>query len=527
MCDGILVELEPLPIREGYIIGTRPTKRMGLHIGTAHRRPIAHCLHDDLLYTQPFVVDVNDAATQLAGLKKRLMRAQPVVDDALVAKLKLFVARKVKELDPISDVPDFEAWLERGPWSLGQKENLRMVWHNALMSHWKIKHGIRRKLGRVKPFIKRECYSEVKHARFINAANDKFKVLSGPWFHAIEDVVFSIIGKTIKSKSGKVMFIKHYPVTDRATLVQGLRELGNRFLGTDFTSLEASFTPEIMVALEIQLYDHMLQHFPGVAGLLKSVLAGIRKGTTRQGVFFSRPAGRMSGDACTSLGNGFSNLMLFLFWAEEMGVTLEGFVEGDDGIFATNYTGELDAVVQFMRRLGFDLKDMQESDDPCTLSFCGVVCAKPGEIIREPVHAIEKFGWFLAESMTPSYKTKILRSKALSFIYEMPHCPLLRALADWALSQTGRGQISNVVLSYNLRIAGVTSRTILDHMAGPQATSGDTRMLFSRLYGIDPAAQVIIEEQFRRGDFQAIPDLEQRKGGVAFAQRMLCRSLLR
>lgn len=76
----------------------------------------------------------------------------------------------------------------------------------------------------------------------------------------------------------------------------------------------------------------------------------------------------MSGDMCTSLGNGFSNKMKAEFLAYKAGGTIDGFVEGDDGLFVTNF--ELRS--SDYEKLGFTIK-IEEIADPCEASFCGMI----------------------------------------------------------------------------------------------------------------------------------------------------------
>lgn len=148
----------------------------------------------------------------------------------------------------------------------------------------------------------------------------------------------------------------------------------------------------------------------------------------------------MSGDMCTSLGNGFTNLMLAKFLAAEQGKELAGFVEGDDGLFVTEATLTAEAYQQ----LGFSIK-IVELGDPCKASFCGMVFAESGEIIKDPVKFLSTFGWthsFI--NAGAAVMDQLLRAKALSAIYEAPQCPILGQLARCALEKT-RGVIPRFV----------------------------------------------------------------------------------
>lgn len=454
---------------------------------TCERQPMARLLDNAMSATSVITLDADDQQTQVAGMQKRLLRKLPAPDPDLLNRLKKFVRKFVKRnLKPLSEEPDFEEWLTNGDWTLAQQEQMRKHWEEVM----------RRELppvkvcGTVKPFIKRESYPEFKHARWINASNLKFKLVSGRWFSAIEDRVYGVHGhEGLRNPAGQPWFIKHVPVEDRPTLISQLESFGSRYLNSDFTSFEASFTEPVMSALELVLYRHMLSGFPAIRNLICDTLRGTRAGVTRAGVKFSRPAGRMSGDSCTSLGNGFSNLMLWLFWAEIHGTTVTGYVEGDDGLFATNaQQNPQDTMIQ----LGFDVK-CEDFDHPTEASFCGIVCSRSLEIVRDPFVVLHKFPWSLTNPRANRKKCKeLLCAKALSLRCEAPQCPILRELAEWALRRT----------------EGVKPRWEVDHYhSRPMVTDAkvfnpavQTRTVFTKKYGVSVDQQLHIEDCLRSGD---------------------------
>ncbi len=77
-------------------------------------------------------------------------------------------------------------------------------------------------------------------------------------------------------------------------------------MATDYTSFEALFTPELMDAVEMQLYDYMLEHVSGgkdTLRLIRRVQLG-RNHIDSKYVSVDISGKRMSGEMCTSLGNG-------------------------------------------------------------------------------------------------------------------------------------------------------------------------------------------------------------------------------
>jgi len=367
----------------------------------------------------------------------------------------------------------------------------------------------------VVPFIKAETYPEFKPPRWINASCDEFKVCSGRWFHAIEEVVFGAMGAL--NHVGNNWFIKHVPVDKRAQRILELRLFGDLFIGSDFTSFEASFTPEVMMACECQLYSYMLQNFPMAAKYINEVLTGIRYGHSSVGVGFSRPGGRMSGDPCTSLGNGFTNLMLWLFWSKECAIPICGYVEGDDGLFAVKSTQYDRAVnpTEFFMKLGFDVKASLFSE-PGEASFCGILCSPDGQLMRDLHKVVTNSAWSWTNPNAGLSKSKkLLRAKALSLAIELPNCPIERALADYLLRITSgvQAQFSDryhvewlfgaPALSLTQGALAMLAETKVAQLA-EQVTTQDTRVMFEKKFGVTVCDQLVIEQEVRSGNLKVL-----------------------
>lgn len=422
----------------------------------------------------PLHVDSNDVNSQIGGLVQRMGRTVPKPNANLVLGLEAYVGRFLKgHLQPLVNQPLFKDWLEAAPYTQARKLELEDVYNNL--------HGgppSRKQRRKIASFIKTENYPKYKHARWINSRSDAFKAYSGPWFSAIEKVVFKL-----------PWFIKYVPVPDRAALIAKLRTYGKTFLGTDFESYEAHMTPKIMKAVELQLYSYMLSNYPEVSKLICDTIAGSNHGRTRRGVGFRLKGRRMSGDMCTSLGNGFTNLMLWLYLAEIDGFDVAGYVEGDDGIFAVSGAPAPAVLADQFKALGFTIK-IESGDDPCTMSFCGIVSAD-GQNIRNPSEYLDSFGW-TSSCLDGNAHTmlQLQAAKAMSAAYELPHCPILRAIADRALA------LSN----------GVEPRFVLDgyHVPPPRAAmpafapTAGTRKAFSDLYHVEPDMQIEIEQRISK-----------------------------
>jgi hypothetical protein len=421
-------------------------------------------------------VDTNDIATQIAGLQHRVCRLTPFKrtkqDLRLLTEFSAFVKSWcVAHLTPISTTPDFEEWLDSTSYSMVRKESLRTTFAEL--------HGgcpTAKQCRKIASFIKSENYPEFKHARWINSRSDHFKVYSGPWFKAIEKAVFDL-----------PWFIKHVPVPERAAKVASLMAEGAKYYATDYTSFEAHFSPDFMQACEGVLYSHMLAQFPRQRAQILSTIFGVNHGRTRRGVSFRLKGRRMSGDMCTSLGNGFSNLMVWSFLCAKRNVQWNGFVEGDDGIFAV-YSGNAPDKSEY-ERLGFTVK-IESGSDPRVMSFCGIIAAD-AQNIRDPGRFLNSFGW--TSSFTNAKQPvlmELLRAKALSAAWETPHCPIIRAVADRALYLT-RGVVP--------RFVDDGYHHLPEHDAPIFAPTDATRAFFAELYGVPVPVQRLSEEAIRNG----------------------------
>jgi len=376
---------------------------------------------------------------------------------------------------------DFEDWLRTTSFTDARKAELRVA-HDSL-------HGGRptkKQASHVDSFGKTEFYTSFKHCRLINSRCDAFKAWSGPMFKAIEQVVYDL--------DGPVKFIKHVPVPERPRCVAALRKAGLHYFETDFTAFESHFTRELMDVCECQLYRHVLGEGPDVEFLVRTIM-GTNRMNTRSGVRARVEARRMSGDMCTSLGNGFTNQMLVLYLAQLSGGSVAGFVEGDDGLFATDFV----LTQEMYEALGFTIK-LNEVDDPCGAHFCGIICSDEGQIIKDPFKFFQGFGWTHSfVNAGNKIMLGLLHSKSLSALYETPACPIISAIAWYGYLHSCNVPALFVPDGYHEKPPDLPgTRPIILH---------STRLLFERKFGISPALQVLAEKYAELGDFAALARL--------------------
>jgi hypothetical protein len=279
-------------------------------------------------------------------------------------------------------------------------------------------------------FVKREEYPCYKEARLINSRSDVFKCMTGPYFRLIEEELYKL-----------PYFIKHVPVPERPEYISNMLQGSGTFVATDHTAFEAHISTNLMLACEMQLYRYMLRDLPGgreVLGHIRYALTGVQQCEFVSGCV-NVVGARMSGDMCTSLGNGFTNLMAFLYCAHRHSLgreaTVTGVVEGDDGLFLCK--GFLPTAGDFAE-LGLKIK-IETHEQLETASFCGLIFHKEvRQNIADPIDRILSSGWSLSNLRfsTPATMLELSRGKALSLAYELPGCPMVQAMCRWLLRAT-------------------------------------------------------------------------------------------
>jgi hypothetical protein len=434
----------------------------------------------------PVVLDPNDQQTVMQGAAKRLLRdvpsQKPDYDDTLLHELMVFITSLVQEdYDPVEPL-DLETWLASTHYTEEEKNFIRE--RNAEL------HGgfpTQKQCDRVKNFIKKESYPEYKHARHINPRSVEFNAFSGPAIKAVEQLVYS----TIPFGMDYCPFIKHVPVDERPRHIYRLEQANRWYFMSDFTAFESHFTSKIMNSIECVLYRHVLQHWKGL-NLYCKTITGKNRIRNALGLKFDVEGRRMSGDTCTSLGNGFTNYALSRFIAHKLGIKIEGFVEGDDGIFSVTAGTDLKAIRELYERLGFTIK-IESIPHINEGNFCGCLFSSSMQTIKNPFKVLQTFGWTF-NYLVAGRKTheSLLRSKAMSLLYEVPACPILSCLGRHALRKLGVGPLKYELDYYRDSAYWARASTIdISHVT---YILPDTRILFFGEFGVPVDLQVKLEE---------------------------------
>lgn len=323
-------------------------------------------------------------------------------------------------LDPSTDF-SVDTWLTKTHYTEARKTELRNVYSetSSIPLEQDDSNGISLR-ARVKIFVKDEFYESYKYPRGIWSRDDSFKVIAGPVFKAIEEEVFKL-----------PYFIKKIPMADRPAYLHDLihRE-GFIYVSTDYTSFERHFSSELQLDCEWIMYQHMLKLCPHILDTL-AYLARVILGyshVTNKFMLFLIACRRFSGEMSTSLGNGWSNLMFFLFAMKENKIQFTGpGIEGDDGLAGIDKR----IPQSFWSKMGLNIK-IEEHERLTEASFCGNIFDEVELInITEPLYYVSSLLWSSRQYALskPAVQLSLLKCKALSLAWQYPGCPILSTVA--------------------------------------------------------------------------------------------------
>lgn len=403
----------------------------------------------------------------------------------------------LRPLDAFEDL-SIDTWLDSTNYTMSRKQQLKQVYEEHFGAITK-DNCVNNKFCKCKMFMKDETYPVYKYPRLINSRHDVFKVRVGPIFKKIEAQLFAL-----------PWFIKHTPVDERPTeILRELYQRGARIVGTDYTSFEALFTKELMMSCEMVMYRFMTKNLPDKEwiDIVEKVLTGVNVCNNK---YFTAVlnATRMSGEMCTSLGNSFMNLMVFLFLAQEYGLqSVKGRVEGDDAIMS--YYGP-PLKPEYFEKLGLLIK-IVEYDKITEGSFCGIIADEEELInIREPFEALLDYHYTTCQYANAKTRKlrELLRSKALSLVYQYCGCPILDAAARWGLRMTkgARWKMNSKMSVYEkekfLQLVKKYDGKIPFKPIGPR-----TRELMHKKFSVTIEEQIHIENIYNnKNDFEPIYD---------------------
>jgi len=433
--------------------------------------------------------DVTHPYSLLDGIAKRMAYSPPKYDRNERKRFRKFVRKWLKKnLTPIDETDDldFDEWLESTPYEAWRKEEIKKAYPIDCFVNGEV--DVKKfKNFKVKIFTKEEYYPEFKHFRGIWARSDEAKCILGPFFRRIEKQLFSL-----------PYFIKKIPKNDRPEYINKfMNNAYLRFQSTDYTSYESHFTTDMMDDCEFELYRYMSSNNVKAKMLTRLIFKILASTNVADNNYFSVKvdAKRMSGEMNTSLGNGFSNLMFLLYAVEKYKFDHSGpIVEGDDAVIGLNEPIPKDYYI----KMGLNVK-MQFVDNISEASFCGLVYDSLDLInIREPLECLCTTPWVTKKyaSCTKSVYYSLIKSKALSLMYEYPGCPIVY--------NYGR-KIFDLLSEFKIKSAQTTPYQKALFLKAFQAykcdnipfkeTGQSTRLLMEKVFNIPVSLQFRIEKE--------------------------------
>jgi len=345
---------------------------------------------------------------------------------------------------------------------------------------------------RVETFIKKEAYPEIKAPRLINSREDGFKKLVGPFTHAIEKDIFSS-RFTIKGKNAR----------DQIAIIHDRLSGKKSFLSTDYSKWESSITPEVIDHIESLLWSK----YPSPYGWdfhtwfnhhckNNNLFARGKMSCKVHGV-------RMSGDMHTSLGNTFINIMLTDYILTTLGLTWDGFFEGDDGLIGLDVVvsdQQLQAISNMALSLGFSLT-MERAYHLSDAVFLSRHIVDQQTAFRDPIKALVHAQWSFSLHRFP--EEELLRSRGYGLIMENPRCPILYELGVAMIQVAGSGRVH-------------CDQWYKDYFGIPDVVSSKgyydfptpvDRQTFHRLFGISVGTQCMVEDAIRARDWPRVNEL--------------------
>lgn len=442
----------------------------------------------------PFMPNYRDPLSHEIAIVKRVFH-ETHFNHGLLSEFKKFVTNYVhSHYTPLEyHAPDDqyldEHWLNDADYTVAMKKQFHL--HLALYNTNQHDHLF----YKAKSFVKKEFYDTIKYPRCINGRSDMFKTVVAPY---IKDIEHQVIYNEhfIKGKLPS-------QVTERMTQISTEYDY---IYETDYSSFEGSFTAPVMDACENVLFKYMLQHNPVILKHILHCPTHINE-LYCPNFTFKGPGSRLSGDQWTSLANGFTNNMLFLFMCHqysknhpESNINYDYIFEGDDGFFGVSC--EIDTTIA--ARLGFTLK-LERARDISNLSFCGLHPMPSGLLCPDIYNTLLKFGFSFDPLVLDTHflnahpdaynriVLSILRAKAHSCYHTSRGVPILQAFAIRVLELTQGSPIRTSSLDWwDVNVLSLSSDEPSTYETFP-ILDCDRTFVFDK-YGIDPQRQILIEQ---------------------------------
>lgn len=438
--------------------------------------------------------DQKDPHNKVSSMMHRFARRMPIPKRETISDFRVYAKALIERLFlPLEthEVCSFKEWIEHSHYTPSQRAYLTEL-RSRITS-------LDENMVGNDSFIKWEAYAEMgKIARSINSYSDESKAILGPLFHSLDK-------KTFKVKH----FVKGTDPLERPKMMKDV--FGDQgVMGTDFSSFEAHHSG-VFAEITRHWVMHMMRglNLPRHLSVMISRMFLGRNKCNMGDVVGEVDQRLMSGALWTSSANGVLNLCILSYLnartmypttapealVERHDECFQGFVEGDDGIC-------LDRTIpdELINHLGIVLK-FDRYPNYGEASFCGIVCDNTvGVNLSDPVKFLGKF--FV---LPPKYATSrdsislaYLRAKALSYKYALNDCPIIGPICHEVCRLTKTADPLRAVADVDLYKRDTLLKAI-DRKVWRDAPNvrAESRELMSRVFGISPEQQIMIEQAFR------------------------------
>lgn len=343
----------------------------------------------------------------------------------------------------------------------------------------------------VKTFLKHETSTTLTDPRNISPRTDEFLAAIGPYISAIEhhaaDLPFLVKGLDLAGRDIKMNDLCDYPT----------------LLETDYSRFDMTISAQWLECVQNPLLEAFYPHDDVFKHVLH--LAMQTRGVSDCGYNYTINGTRCSGDAHTSIGNGFINA--FNTWSLFKDLPEDSWChwhEGDDGI-----AGFLPSVakratdVTLMDIFGFTVKALV-SNNIEDVTFCGRFFAVTSKGLRsycDPVRTLSKLHITLKQGRTP----ELLLAKALSYRYTDGSTPIIGPVCSAIIANT-KGRLAKAAKFCR------DDRWLLDEVAIKDIISSDDkevetdlRVPFARRTGISPSDQEKMEAYYIKAFTGGVP----------------------
>jgi hypothetical protein len=453
----------------------------------------------------PPIPNYHNSEDVLFGIFNRQLRPTPQPSDEALRKLKREVRREVCSfLKHYHDflVPDFDEWIRARNYPIKKKEMYRKAYEDAPARR------LKQREKKISIFVKKEAYDTFKPARMI-ANRTKFVAAKyGPKLTTLEEAVFSF-----DWGQGFSPFIKKIPYADRP---EHITECFSKYshdwcFKIDYSAYENCFKNKFQAGVECHLYRKAFEKMgaldPEIEDFI-SVVLGPHK-CNYKGFSYTVPEGRMSGDIITSLGNGFSNLMLIKFFMKKLNIPFVCFVEGDDCVVKPSRPlspTEIDTLIDSAFELGF-IATLEHVGHVNECNFLST-CWNPDTMnsYKDATRSLLRLGWSFKAQPGDSlrHKKQLFKAKLMSELASSPNCPVLAPICYKLLQELSdiRGKMPwNSWLYEELVNAGLKLRIrnnyilIFDHKFEPPDVKLSDRICYFETFGVDVQEQILIENE--------------------------------